>query len=79
MQNEEILVTHGIAWVQSQEILYIVCDGISGIRQVFLQVLLIFIDHLCGRVCENIVKTPLVCSWVIISDLSTGLTETEEQ
>ena len=62
----------------------IVCDGISGIRQVFLKVILIFIDHHSGHVCmRNIttwhVKTTVVCSWGIISNLSTGLTETKEQ
>ena len=40
-----------MAWVQSQESLSIVCDGISGIRQVYLQVIFIFIDHLCGHLC----------------------------
>jgi len=51
MQNEEILLIHAMAWVQSQEGLCIVCDGISGIRQVFLRVVFIFIDHLCGCMC----------------------------
>jgi len=32
MQNEEILVIHDMAWVQSQESLCTVCDGINGIR-----------------------------------------------